>query len=1009
MGNARYAVFLCLPMKYLCSILLSLLSFSLLAQLQRNYSSYTVDNGLAQNSVWDMIQDYKGYMWFGTVDGANRLDGYKMKHYKFRKDDTTSILGNNIYRFYEDSSKNLWISHDKGISIYNRSKDNFINKPLVNNERYSALLGEDNNGRVWCITGNQELVGYHQSDFSEYKRIFATNSTFSISSIRCNITANGKYIIGLLNDSLTTWFKFNTQTEEISIIHGPPRFTGAFLLLNDSTLCCFAHNQKYLYHINSNTFTVEPTKGLPFAKNGEATAACIHWQNKIYFGNLTGLFVYNPVTNTVEEHITSFTTNQKIGFTYVQNLNVDRSGNLWICTNGNGVKCFSPYRNKFKHYSTYESKNTLVKAICADSKRGTIYTGLWGHDLVWYSPNGQSQEYHFKHPGNDISSVLAVTNFDDDRIMLVNQEDLIILNTQSKKIELKQRVSLRKGVPIGYPNFRPYKNGWVLSCDVGFYFISKNKEVTLLFNTSSLVPYSITTFSILSDSVWWVGFSNEFCTFNPYTHTLKQLAPIVNVKSVCFVNNKTEAWVGSGGGGLHRFYTTGKHIKQYDFADGLPDDFVYSILEDKYKRVWISHNKGMSVYFPHTKTFKHYGVKDGLQGNEFNTGAYCKDENGLLYFGGVNGVNVIDPDHIIENKNIPQISINEILLDDLPYEADTAYNEINTINVSYLQNTLSFDFSALEFSQPEDNIYRYKMEGYDNNWIESGTKHFARYANLPPGSYTLKIKAANGDGVWNETPREIYINVKPPYWQTGWFYTLVIIFILLTMAGAVYAFFRRQKARLKQELEVQQKLEEERLRISRDLHDNVGAQLSYLITNVEWMLQHPNRLNEKDEQHRLQDMSDAGRNAILTLRQTIWAISQTSLTIEDFADRFKQFALKMVAFNKQIHLQFKEDFGQNSTLSPAVALHLFRVCQEAFNNSLKHAQAKNILISFYSSETTTFSYTVSDDGIGFNWEEAKRKGHYGLVNMQARAHEANAGFAIESTIGKGTSITIALK
>lgn len=995
-------------MKSKLTLLFTFLSLFAQAQLQRNFTSYTVDNGLAQNSVWDMIQDYKGYMWFGTVDGVNRLDGYKMKHYKFKKEDTTSILGNNIYRFYEDSNQNLWISHNRGISVYNRPKDNFINKSLANDERYSALLGEDNNGHVWCITGKQELVGYNRSDFSEYKRIQATPSSFNVSSVRCNISVNGKYIIGLLNDSLTTWFRFNIETEEIKIINGPAKYTGAFLLINDSTICCFAHDQKYLYHINSNTFTAEPTKGLSFAENGAPTAACIRWQNKIYFGNVTGLFVYNPATNTVEEHITSFTKNQKVGFAYVQNLEVDRSGNLWICTNGNGVKCFSPYRNKFKHYSTYENKNTLVKAISVDTKRGTIYTGIWGNDLVWYAVNGESQEYHFKHREKDISSVLGVTRFDDDRIMLVNQDNLIILNTQSKQVELKQKVSLRKESGIGFPNFRPYRNGWVLSCDFGFYFISKNKEVKLLCEINSY-PYHITTFAILSDSVWWVGFTNEFCTFNPFTKVLKPLAPIVNAKAICFINNKTEAWVGAGGGGLHRFYTTGEHIKQYDLADGLPDDFVYSILEDKYKRVWMAHNKGMSVYYPHTKTFKHYGVKDGLQGNEFNTGAYYKDENGLLYFGGVNGVNVIDPDRIIENKNKPQISVNEILVDDLLYPFDTAYDELHTLNFSYLQNTVSFDFSALEFSQPEDNTYRYKMEGYDDRWIESGTKHFARYANLPPGNYVFKIMAANGDGYWNEIPREIAVNITPPYWKTSWFYATVVLLVLLTIAGVVYVFIRRQKARLKRELEVQQKLEDERLRISRDLHDNVGAQLSFLITNVEWMLEHPEQVNEAEEKQRLKALSETGRNAILTLRQTIWAISHSSLTVEDFADRFKQFALKMVEFNKDVQLHFSENFERTQTLSPALALNLFRICQEAFNNCLKHAQCKTIQIEFANDATCVFVFCITDDGVGFEWDEAVNKGHYGLMNMKARAAETNAVLKIESYSGKGTTLTLSVK
>lgn len=992
------------------------MSFSLFAQLQRNYSSYTVDNGLAQNSVWDAFQDYRGYMWFGTADGINRFDGYEMKHYEFRMDDSTSLNGSSAFKFYEDSKKNLWVSHDKGVSVYNRTKDCFVNLSQTkgqnsNGDRYSTILGEDKRGHVWSISGYHKLNGYSVKDFSHYKTITVSHSNYTVSSIRTCVQI-GNHIIGYLNDSNTTWFKFNTETEKSEIINGPSQFTGHFMLYNDSTICAFSKNKFYLYDSKRNTFFSKSLKGSLRPGDLGTPTSLAWWNGKIYFGNNTGLYVFNPISCEFEERTLSFNKAERIGFFYIQFLRVDKSGNLWICTNGAGAKCLSPYRNKFKHYAPLKSHNILVKSITTDED-GNIYTGLYGQGIISYTLDGEAEQYKFGKGEMELTHVLGIASW-NKQLVMINDRFFKVYDPTRRKVTSETYVFNRYKQEYGkvagyvaYPFFKRYNNQLYVSCDLSVLKVMPNGKPEVFFKVENRDTF-ISSYEIINDTTWWIGTTKGVLQYNPVKRKWKGLPIYINVKSICFIPLTNEVWVG-GNKGLYRISLSGKVLKQYDILDGLPDDFVYGILEDKFHRVWMSHNKGLSVYLPQTKTFKHYTVKDGLQSNEFNTGAYYKDNNGLLYFGGVNGINVIDPDNIIENENVPQIGVNEILIDDLPYATDTAYNEIQTINLSYLQNTLSFDFSALEFSKPEDNTYRYKMEGYDNNWIESGTKHFARYANLPPGDYIFKMKAANGDGVWNETPRVIYINVKPPYWQTGWFYSIVVVLALLSITGAVYVFVRRQRARLKQELELQQKLEEERLRISRDLHDNVGAQLSYLITNVEWMLQHPNRLNEKDEQHRLQEMSEAGRNAILTLRQTIWAISQTSLTIEDFADRFKQFALKMITFNKHIHLQFKEDFTTDSILSPAVALHLFRVCQEAFNNSLKHAQAKNIVISFYSNETTAFSYTVSDDGIGFNWEEAKQKGHYGLVNMKARAHEANAEFVIDSTIGKGTAITITLK
>ena len=995
------------------TIVLILWSAIVSAQLQRNYTSYTVDDGLAQNTVWDAFQDYKGFMWFGTADGVNRFDGYKMYHYKWNSKDSSTLLGNSAFKFYEDSNSNLWISHNKGVSIYNRAKDYFYNVNFTietqygNGERFATVLGEDQKGRVWSISGNHQLIAIGKNDLKVQKRINVSNSTFNLSSIRTCVTTD-KYIIGYLNDSSTTWFRLNTHTDQVDIIHGPENFTGFFTKYNDTTICAFDKYNIYLYYINQDRYIAKPIKanGVNGPLSMLVATSLAWWQGKIYLGNNTGLYVYNPIKNEFEERITSFNKSEKVGFYYVQFLRVDRSGNLWICTNGDGAKCLSPYRNKFKHYNSPESRNRLVKSISSDSANN-IYTGLYAEGLITYKYNGHMEQYKFGKSTDELSHVLAQT-FWNNRYLVVNDRYLKELDPITKKEISRTDVFHYKNYGYcAYPFFHHYKSKLYLSCDVAVYEIKENNKQRVLFKLNTL-DTTITCFTIINDTCWWIGTTRFISEYNPVKVKWKKIPINIYTKTICLAKNKKQVWVGSNAG-LYLMNTNGSVLQKFDISDGLPDDFIYGILEDKHGCFWMSHNKGMSVYNPQTKTFKHYGIKDGLQSNEFNTGAYYKDEKGLLYFGGVNGINVIDPNEINDNKNLPQIAINKILLGDLPYKTDTAYNEITQLQLSYLENTLSFDFSALEFSQPQDNMYQYKLEGYDNNWIESGKLHFARYANLPPGKYSFKIKAANGDGYWNPQPRELYINIVPPFWQRSWFYLLLVLIVLISVIGIVYYLINRQKTRMQRELDVQQKLEEERLRISRDLHDNVGAQLSFLITNVEWMLQHPEQVNEAEEKQRLQALSETGRHAILTLRQTIWAISHTALSVDDFADRFKQFALKMVEFNKSTQLHFSENFEQPQTLSPSVALNLFRICQEAFNNSLKHAQAKNINLHFACNKQHSFLFTITDDGVGFDWNDAINKGHYGLHNIKARATETNAELQIQSQIGKGTTLKLTVK
>jgi signal transduction histidine kinase/ligand-binding sensor domain-containing protein len=1000
-------------MRRVTTLLFILSCFNLNSQHLRNYTSYTVDNGLAQNTVWDAFQDYKGFMWFGTADGVNRFDGYKMHHYKWNSKDSTTLLGNTSFRFYEDSKHNLWISHNKGVSIYNRTLDCFKNVIFEmaiangNGESYTTILGEDPKGRVWSISGSQELLAINMNTFREEKRLKVTASKFSVSSIRTSIRIKD-YIIGYLNDSLTTWFRINIQTDKVEIINGPHTFTGSFMKYNDSTICSLDKKNIYYYHVHSNRFEVKPLTSNEFSEklNTLSSTSLTWWQGKIYFGSSSGLFIYNAETNEFEERITSFNKTERVGFYYIQKLRVDRTGNLWVCTNGDGVRCLSPYRNKFKHYNSSVSRTKLVKSITSDAAHN-IYTGMYAEGIVTYKANGKSDQFKFGKLNDEHAHVLAQA-FWNKRYFVVNDRYLKELNPITKKEISRTDVFHYKNKGYcAYPFFHCYNNKLYLSSDLSFYEIQPSGKGKLLFKFNNMDSI-ITCFTIVNDTAWWVGTTRFVCLFNPKTKQWKRPPFKAFIKTLCLSKDKKFVWVGAGVG-LYLMDAIGNVLQKFEITDGLPDDFIYGILEDNQGRFWMSHNKGLSVYNPLTKTFKQYGVKDGLQSNEFNTGAYHKDNSGLLYFGGVNGVNVIDPSHVIENKNAPQVAINEILLGDIPYKRDTAYNEIQSLTLSYLENTLSFDFSALEFSQPESNIYQYKLTGYDKNWIQSGTKHFARYANLPPGNYVFQIMAANADGYWNKQPRNIFISIIPPFWQRTWFYLVMGLMGFVAIGGVFYAYIKRQQLKLQQELQVQQKLEKERLRISRDLHDNVGAQLSYLITNAEWMLQHPERLAEQDEQQRLQAMSEAGRNAILTLRQTIWAISNTSLKIDDFADRFKQFALKMLEFDKSVQVYFSEQILPNKELSPSVALNLFRVCQEAFNNCLKHAKSKNIHIHFQSDQQALFSFVIKDDGVGFDWEQAKQKGHYGLLNMEARAKETNAELVVASEINKGTTLTITLK
>jgi signal transduction histidine kinase len=995
--NTADAVFLWKYMKRFWPLLLFIWCVPAMAQLQRKYTTYNVDNGLAQNTVWDAIQDYRGFMWFSTADGINRFDGYNMKTYKTQVDDNTSIYGTAGFNFFQDASNILWIAHDRGLSIYDRIHDKFNN--IYKNPNGLSIMGTDSNGILWTVSAAKYVIGFSLKTGELKHQIFINQSWHnSYGALVASVKINNLFFIGLAENTIV---QFNPYTLHHVLHRSPININSTIHALGENRFCSFLENKAAIFTVINDTVKIE-TKQYPkidssvFIFSGGTII-----NDKLYCSGVSGVFIFDRHTLEFEEHLQHFNhTTLTESYSYIQTLKLDKSGNLYICSNGGGLYVYSPFRNRFKHYTNYSPKKSMFKSVLS-TQEGKIFAGSYAEGITIFEPNGKFKI--FKLPvmaGNESVSALYKLNKDE-----------LLLGLYSKQIKYNYKTQETHYFDIdsqyyssGYPFYLKVGNELWLNRnnpdDACIQDVFSNKRIVEIKNNT------ITCFRKLNEELLILGTKRGVWLYNLKTKQLSTTKVKEFVKSIC-ITTDGKIYIGTIVG-LYIYDANFKFIKHLTTANGLKDNFIYGVLEDNFNNLWFSHNKGLSTYYVKSGSLKHYSVKDGLQSNEFNTGAYYKDEKGLLYFGGVNGVNVIDPSQIIENKNPPPIAITQIMLGDVPLVSDTAYNEITQLNFSYLDNTISFDFSALEFSQPEENTYQYILEGYDKNWIQSGTRHFARYANLPPGNYIFKVKAANGDGYWNEIPREILITITPPYWQTNWFYGLMVLLGISTMGLLFYVYSKRQQEKLKRELEVQQKLEQERLRISRDLHDNVGAQLSYLITNVEWMLKHPEQLNKEEEKMRLEALGEAGKNAILTLRQTIWAISNTSLTVDDFADRFKQFVLKMVEFDKSVQVQFKESFGLNQSLSPAVALSFFRVCQEAFSNALKHASATQLTIEFTSNKEVLLQFTITDNGKGFDWQEGQAKGHYGLKNMQARAEEMSGILHIISKPGAGTSLKLVL-
>jgi signal transduction histidine kinase len=281
------------------------------------------------------------------------------------------------------------------------------------------------------------------------------------------------------------------------------------------------------------------------------------------------------------------------------------------------------------------------------------------------------------------------------------------------------------------------------------------------------------------EGILWIGtfggldlWTNHGNQFTIYRHDPGNSASLSNDMVLSLVEDKNgNVWIGTFGGGLDRFNRSMQSFTHYTEKNGLPDDTVYGILADEDGSLWLSTNKGLSKFDPQAGTFRNYDVSDGLQGNQFNPGAYFQAENGEMYFGGTKGLNAFFPQQVKDNPIPPPVVITAFQKFNQTIETDLDPNQ--TIQLSYRDSFISFEFSALDYNAPGKNLYAYQLVGVDNDWVYAGTRRYASYTNLHGGDYIFQVKASNNDGIWNSEGLAIKIHVTPPFWETWWFFGII--------------------------------------------------------------------------------------------------------------------------------------------------------------------------------------------------------------------------------------------
>ncbi|RZA34714.1 MAG: hypothetical protein EOP92_14210, partial [Lysobacteraceae bacterium] len=792
------------------------------------FERLSVEQGLAQQSVLTILQDRRGFMWFGTQAGLNRFDGYRVTVYRNDPDNPDSIPDNYVMASYEDEQGRLWFGTKGGLTRFDHASGKFVryaapaaqpgSQPARNASAGNQYAGNRavlaiqpvRGGGLWLATGDGlQYLDPASGRLRSYRHDPADPRTLGDNRVNAlALDGRGNLWIGTAAglDRLAP----GADVFEHYDVDGadPQRNTVLALSMGPrDTLWIGTAEGLEAWRLGEGTAFAEPLRRRLGSKEdmGEPRVNALYHDGggTLWVGtDMEGLKWLDPVTGRFLSYRNDPADQHSLSDNQVSAMLVDRTGTLWAGTQFGGVSRTDLASGGFARYGGNDGLGRAKVRAIAEDPDGRVWIGTTGDGLMRMSrPDGRTERIGVgDQPGEVVTA-------------LVHMRGRLWIGTPTG-LAWRDAAGRFGHISLGAS---PGAN-WVQALHAGrsgtLWIVTRGGLAALTQGQAqgqAPVPDYVRTwrndaddadslgenygFTALEDrhGIVWIGTETGLERYDPasnrfthYRHDPGNPNGLRHSRIYYLMESASgELWVGTAGG-LHRMQKTAdaERFRYYPFTRAQQALPIGAMIEDAHGYIWASTTVGITRLDPASGATKSYTAKDGLIDGSYFVGAAARTRDGQFYFGGINGLSSFLPDAVRDNPYAPTVVLTDFLVLNRSRAAPN-FHEQTELTLSHRDTVFALEFAALHYADPDGNRYAYQLEGFDQGWVDTDARRrYATYTNLDPGTYVFRVRASNKDGVWSTGPASLKITITPPYWKTWWFRTLALLaLVLLFSAG----------------------------------------------------------------------------------------------------------------------------------------------------------------------------------------------------------------------------------